>query len=1348
MRLKINCLIFIFLSVFSLSKSEDLSFHHLNVQDGISQNSVTSIIQDSIGRIWMGTRDGLNVFDGTSFRVFRPVRGDSTSLSGHFVSQLITDKNTIWVTTKNGLSRLDLKKLSFSNFQINNLTCIIPFNDKILVGTREGLVWLTPENKRISKCDLLEDANVVINNLYTDKSEVLWISTNQGLFTYHSKTARTSKIMDMAVSCVFTDKNKQIWIGTQDEGVFLLNNQKQVIKHFIHKNNEPNTLINNTIRDIKDDSNGNIWIATFKGLSIINCFDYKIINQNHQENNPNSISNNSIYSILKDKQGTMWLGTYFGGVNYHNPDFDVYTHYFAEENSDNHPGFNVIGEMIQDKSNNNIWIATEGGGIDFFNRSTGKFSHYNLNEGNNGLPHNNVKALALYNNNILLAGTHRGGLCLLNYKTGKTKYYTHDSNNPNSIQTNIIDEIIPYKDFFLLGAKPGLIKFDIKNQTFEPYTPTPIGNMFENSLINCLYIDSYNRLWIGTENEGLYVYNESQKSIKRYQTSSTDLKTIGSNNITTIFEDHQFKLWIGTQGGGLQLYKPDTDDFQIYNTENSSLPSDFIQAIKESRYGHLWVTTAKGLSRFDIDNKKIFNYSHQNGFPLNELNQKSLLITNDGDVFVGGFDGMVSFNEENMLNRSSNFEVLFTSLNVNNKMILPGDKSGILKIDLPFTDKIELQPFHNIFSIGFSSNNFVSTNQNTFKYKLDGFNEEWIPANEKTMITYTNLNAGQYKLIVRGLSGVEGNVISEKSISILIHPPLYRTWYAYLCYVIVIGLITLWLSHMFRARLLLVHQIEQEQREKEQIKSLNQSKLNFFTNISHEFRTPLTLITGTLESVMENEKTRPENYQKLKKTYHNAIRLNNLITELLDFRKLEHGSLKLKVSENKLSDFMDDIYNSFTGYANRYNVNFSLNIKDKDLVLWFDVVQMEKVIYNLISNAFKHTEKDTGKILVEVENSSSHVNIIVNDNGAGMSELETQRIFDLYYQVDNMQAQKAGTGSGIGLALCKSIVELHKGNIDVRSIEGKGTTFMVKLLKGNQHFDKENILSLKPSIDSNLNQPYNPQFSDDEETTEIELHPHSILIVEDNIEVQQLLEDLLQDNYNIYIANNGVEGLELAIKKQPDLVLSDIMMPEMMGTEMCIKLKRNVQTSHIPVILLTARASDDYKIEGLDTGADDYITKPFNSRILKAKVKNMIQNRILLQQKYKQNPSASVKDIATNSIDQKLLTQATNIVEKHLDDTEFDVQVFASEMNLGRTRLYSKIKGVTGLTPNDFILSVRLKKSAEMLLVQTDELNISQIAYSVGFSTPRYFSRCFKQHFGVSPSNYGKVEYENEASGD
>ncbi|MGQ1891078.1 hybrid sensor histidine kinase/response regulator transcription factor [Thermophagus sp. OGC60D27] len=1322
--------------------SQDINFSYLGISQGLSQNSVTSLAQDSLGRIWIGTRDGLNLYDGSTISTLRPQKGDSTTLLSHSIKKIISEENRIWVVSKNGISKLNLKNLKFQQFPFDGILTLLPYQDKILVGTQTGLFELDPNKKRFNRVSNMSVGNRAVQTLYTDNSQTLWIGTSDGLYIFTPSSQKTEKLLPINVTSVFTDSRKQTWIGTSNNGIFHLNSHRHLIDHLVH-DTISSSIAHNIVRDINEGPDGKIWIGTFLGLSIIDPATNSITNYVHEKNKTNTLSHNSIYSILKDRQGNMWVGTYFGGISYFNPKSNIYKKYPNLSDDGHGFSFNITGEILEDKKGN-LWIATEGGGVNFFDKTTQEIKHYYIQDSNTGQKYNNVKTLAFLNQDTLLIGTHLGGLFMLNTHTDHLISLSQTEND--DIQTpDIIEDIIPYYNQFLLATKKGLYLFNPVNLRMSYFLDKEGKRVMGDTPINCIFLDSFEKLWIGTEEQGLYSYDDKKGTIKNHHLNAIH-NSIIDDNISFVYEDQKFRLWIGTFGSGLYQYLRNKNQFKSYTINSHALPSNFILGIKESSLNNnLWVSSSKGLSRFNIETNHFYNYTHSNGFPLSELNKGALAITNDGHLFVGGLDGLISFKEENLLQQRSQFNLYFTSLFVNNKKVFPNDESKILTKDFAYTNRIQLHHGQNVLTISYSTSNYISTNPSKYRYMLENFDQEWINAGIQNRVTYTNLDPGLYTFRVQGLNGIEDTVVEEKSLLIRVLPPLYKTWYAISFYLLTIILIIWWLNKTYRSKIRLKEKIKTEQHKKEQIQKINQEKLEFFTNISHEFKTPLTLITGNLETVLENPKIKPDLYNKLLIIHKNAARLNNLITELLAFRKLEQGFSQLNIEEHNLHTFLYEIFQSFSEYAQHMEIDYQFNCPSGPLI-WFDKNKMEKVIFNLISNAFKFVEKKTGSISLKVEEYENSVNILISDNGRGMSTAETTKVFDRFYQIDNSKGKNSELGSGIGLALSQEIIKKHEGNIFVTSQEGKGTCFTVNLKKGKEHFKNAKLVSKKapPNHSKPLTHYFlDPKTPSDSEKPKMVAAPDAskILIVDDEPDVRTFLTELLQSTYNIVEASNGKEGIQKAITTQPDLIISDIMMPVISGTEMCAKLKRNIQTSHIPIVLLTAKTAVEYKIEGIETGADDYITKPFNVKLFKTRIKNIIQNRALIQQKFTTGSSFEVREITTNSMDQKLLQKAIKIIEKNIENNEFKVEEFAKEMGLGRTNLFIKIKGLTGQTPNDFIKTIRLKKAAQMILNKPSGSSISDIAYSVGFSSPRYFSRCFREHFGVTPSNFSNREH-------
>lgn len=1307
-------------------------FNKLGIEQGLSQISVLSIHQDHLNRIWIGTVDGLNCYNGVDMKIYRQKKSDPNSLLGHNVKEIIQQGNSLWILTNDGISELNLINQHFVRYPVKDAISLASYGPTILVGTKQGLHYIDTENRLIKPSRILQGQRVEITQLYAPNNNLLYIGTSaNGLYRYSAKTKKTVHRTFNALPHISSIKesDNKLWVSSAINGVALLDHDLNLISHFTRQPENPNSLIDDRVRVVHIDTEKKVWIGTFQGLSVYDQAHKTFTNLNHNDLAPGSLSHNSIWDLMEDAQHTMWVGTYFGGVNYTNTESNIYNYYDSYNNNKGHISYRVVGKMLED-GNKNLWIATEGGGLDFYDRQKEVIINYRKTNTGNGISENNVRALYIANKEQVYVGTHLGGLNRINTRTQQVEQFRDLPLNKNTI----VSSISPYQNKLLLGTDIGILVFDPQAETLSHFI---IDQKIRNKISsNVPYVqeDSFGNIWIGTNTLGLFRYNPKTKELKHYHEQNSEL---GNNRVNLITEDHQLRMWVGTLGGGVNLYDRRNDTFTNFNKEQDGLPSNFIYGIQESRFGNFWISTSQGLSRFDLENNKFYHHSINSGFPLLELNQSSLLLTSNGELFVGGINGLISFEEEKLFSTGKPFNVILSSIYVNNQELSPQDENSLLKSALPFTKEIILEPAHQVISIQYAACNYLSAFRNTYQYKLEGFDDNWVDAGFKTSVNYTNLSPGTYTFKVRGLDAIYKKVIDGASLRIIVEPPVYLTWYAYVVYVLLLVSLIAFFNSLYLSKIRLRNQLKLEKQEKKQIRKINKRKLSFFTNVSHEFMTPLSIITGTIETLMETAKIPASVYPKLVLAHKNASRLKKLSSELLDFRKLELGHLKIKVSEQDFVPFIKEIFESFTGMAAHREINYRFTTNAEQCTLWFDPNQMDKVFYNLLSNSFKFVDNKAGKIDVEVIAYQDHLEVLIRDNGKGIPKDKADKIFDRFYQIENLYEKSAGQGTGIGLALSKGIVEHHAGTIGLLSEENTGTTFRVTLRKGSKHFAPEQILEEPSPYHAPARDYVYPAYT--EEIPSRQVTNTSILLVEDNDDAREYLHNILQENYEVYEASNGQEGLTKALELQPDLIISDVLMPAMTGTQMCAVLKRNIQTCHIPIILLTGQSTTASRVEGLETGADDYIAKPFDPRILLARIANIVKNRELLQQSFNTTPNTRLSDIAHTRIDQDFMQSAQQFVLSNITDSELDVTTFAREMGLSRTKLYEKLKGVTGQTPNEFIQTTRLKKAAELLL-QDEELNVSQIAYEVGFSSSRYFSQCFKLHFGISPSKYGKVK--------
>lgn len=1328
-----NYLSILFFLISTLSFGQNIHFQAIGVENGISQPTVTSIYQDEFGIIWIGTKDGLNRYNGTDFHIFRPIENDKNSLYNNNIGTICGDKNGhIYIRCKYAVVQYDIKKNVFHTIRDNNIQAISYGNSRLWVCTRDSLFTYNPAEDKLEYYYSLEGARIYC--VTEDREGNLYVGTiNKGLYMIDDNKKWLNYLPKKDISCIYEDSKGNIWVGTKDDGLFRLDrNGGQT--NYVDMPYEKG-LSSNYVRSVVEDNSGNHWVGTFKGLDKLDITTNTFAHYS-EDNKPYSLTNSSIICMMKDQQGTFWIGTYYGGVNLFNPDYEIYTYYYPDESQKGKLTSPFAGRMTGD-SKGGIWMATEGGGLNYLDRQTRTFIEYKHDNSKNSLASNTVQALFLdEDNQTLWIGTLKGGLDKLDLRTHEFTNYKHVRDDENSLINDIIRKIIPYKGKLLLATHNGIGLFD--PQTGKCTKPLTDSRLKNRQIIDML-LDKNNNLWF-SYSLGLVKCNLETRERDEYFVPNTSKQVTGSNLINVLFEDKKGNIWAGSSGDGIFLYEPDTNTFKPFNSHNSDLINDYILDIKESLSGYLLIASNQGFSRFDMESQRFYNYNRQNGFPMTALNPYGLFVAGDNEIFLSGPKMMISFFEKELNSYVKPYQLNFTSLEVNNRLILPDDGSGILSESILYQPQITLNHNHSIITVNFSLSNYVSVLRNRIYYKLEGFDKDWIYAGYRKAITYTNLNPGKYKLKIKSSEEYSVKESIFKEIDIVVKPPFYKSVWAYCLYVIIMIISVYIVVSFYSSKLKLRASLEYEKKEKKQIEELNQSKLRFFTNISHEFRTPLTLIVSQLEMLMERNDIQPLVYSKLVNIHRNTLRMKRLITELLDFRKQEQGFEKFKYSKQDIYSFLDEIYLSFKEYARAKQINLEFLNKDKSLEVWFDVVQLEKVIYNLLSNAFKYTSLG-GTVSLSVQEYENNVSILISDTGVGIAEKSLEKIFDRFYQVDSLGNQK---GTGIGLALAKSIIEAHTGKISVRSMEGEGTTFVVELPLGDNHI-ADSQKTVTPDIDSSCISELTmyadkipADVADDESIgNEPEEIRSKILIVEDNEELRGLLTRLFSKIYSVYEAQDGEEGLEKTKEIQPDIVLSDIMMPKMSGIEMCRKIKSNFETSHIPVILLTAQTAEEYTIQGLKMGADDYVTKPFNVKHLFMRCNNLVNSRKLLQQKYAKQMDNNVDILATNSADHQFMEQCVACIEQNLDNPDFDVNMFAQAMSIGRTKLFLKLKGITGQTPNDFILNVRLKK-AQMLLMQTDTKTISEIAYEVGFNSPSYFIKRFRELFGVTPAQFQK----------
>ena len=1321
-------------------KAGNVVFRHLNMSDGLSHYSVMALYQDELGRIWMGTRNGLTVYDGDFMDVYKHSPWDSTSIHNNYIRGIVGDRNgAVYVHTNRGVCVFDMKMNRFKTLYVGVAEAIAYVDNILFMASGNRIFKYDKANGCFVPYYQLPDENVLITCFYMDGDKLMLGTEGKGVYLYNVKEKSLSQPLESGnISDIFKDSKGRLWIGTLENGIYLFADGKK-LKNYRHQTNDKGSLCADYVREFCEDKLGNIWIGTFQGLNKYleetDSFDA------FYANSKTRLSHQSVWSLMCDTQGTLWVGTYFGGVNFINASQTVCQHYIVDGEMN---GSLVVGAMVEDK-HRNLWICTEGNGLCRFNLDSGETKWYRFREGkSNGISQNNLKSIYYdHEKNILWIGTHLGGL---NKFDINTELFTHYKCNVNegasSYKSNIVCDIVPYQNDLLLATHDGVYRFNPNNGVYTPM----LKNRTQGDNIGLaldLHLDAQGILWIAGTDKGVYAYDILQDKLVSYEHSENNENGLSSNGVNYLYEDNDNRLWLCMAETGIELYRRETDDFEVYDEKHHGVLSNCVYGAYEVSKDKLLFITDNGFAYFGYATKKFNNFKTNTSLPLAGINQKSIYLASNGRIYIGGVDGLISFFPHDLERMTSSYQIFPSKLFVNDREIKVEDETGILKQALPNTPRITLEYEQNMFSIAYSVTNYVPLVHEEIVYKLENFSDTWTMLRNGRMITYTNLNPGKYTLLVKKISldGHDG-VLYKLEIEVL--PPWYRTGIAYVCYFVLLVMLLYVMMHIYKNKVRLQTELEYERKHVQNVEALNQYKLRFFTNISHEFRTPLTIIIGQMELLLQIKSFVPAVYNRILNVYKSSMQLQSLITELLDFRKQEQGHMKIKTAPHDMVAFLRENYLLFHEYATIKGVSFNFESSDESVEVWYDSKQMQKVINNLLSNAFQYTPKG-GTITLLLKKYDTEVVVSVADTGKGIKKDEIIYIFDRFYQTEATILSPA-KGAGIGLALTKGIVELHRGTISVESEEGKGTVFTFRIPLGNAHLTademvEEDVCELVTMVDEEVQKDVDMMEEEEDSLLEYKVGERSsrILIVEDDEDLRQMLVDIFKPYYIVEQAADGKEGLDKVNELLPDIVLSDVLMPSMSGIELCKCIKSQMETCHIPVVLLTARTAVEHKLEGLQYGADDYIVKPFDVNILLARCRNLINGRIVLQEKFSRQPQTTAQIFATNPLDKGFMDKVMEVVENNMENTEFNVNLFAQEMAIARTKLFVKLKAITGQTPNDFILTVRMKKAA-FLLKNRPELSISEISDMTGFSSPRYFSRVFKERYNMTPQSFRKED--------
>ena len=1287
-------------------------FRHYNIENGVSSNNISTLFQDQKGYIWIGTENGLNRFDGNQFTLYQKNNPLYSNFHANSINTICetTDKE-LWLGTDNGVFIYNQVKDTFTPFvkQTSDKTSITSWithiiQDKagnIWIAThKQGIFLFNTQTDKLTLFEIPQNDNIVIRIL-NDEQNNIWLSGPYQLcklnkvnntFETYAIEEKTESIYSMAL---WEDSSNHIWIGTWDKGLWKLDPRTKQVEKYLTGEKGKGIL---HIHSILEYSPELLLIGSYYCLTIFNPVTHESFLYDNYGDSEKSLSDKFIYPMLKDREGGVWIGTYYNGINYLPPYCGQFNGY--SESSDI-PYFNsrIISRFCEDE-NGNIWIASDDSGLSCFNPSTMQFLDFN---GRKKLNKHNLHALCMIDKDLWI-GTYGDGIQVLNAQTGKIKNY----NTTNGLDENSIYSI--FKDSqgqIWTGSMNGICQYDAQKQHF-----TPIKHL--EALIIEIVEDAKGNLWIATQGKGLFRYSpQKNKEWEKYGLE----KGFNSLTVNHLCINKDNEIWAATSEG-LYLYNPLKD---IFTYQPLRLPNECINAILEGE-DCLWLTTAKGLVKYTPATQETQIFTKSDGLQSEAFIMASALKTRNGEFYIGSINGFNTFYPHQLKLNTQKPNVVLTSLEIFNQKI-DTQKDGTLPEAIDHLKEIHLSYKDNVITLNYAALSYCTPQKNQYAYMLEGFDKGWNYVGSQHSTTYTNLPAGTYTFRVKASNN--DNIWNEEgtSIRIIVHPPFYLSLPFKIGYVLLFLLaLGLLLRYVIRRSEKKHAKAIDELNSKKEIE-IHEAKINFFTMIAHEIRTPVSLIIGPLEKIMQSTHIPTNERQELEIIDRNSQRLLYLVNQLLDFRKVEQKEMRMKFTSQPIKDLMQAVCERFSPTLQQNGVNFSVTYPNEHFHADVDKEALTKVLSNLLTNANKYTQSRI-EVRFQEHPEKQTFSIEVKDNGKGMNEEELKKIFKPFYQ-----ASENKPGTGIGLSIVKGIVEAHHGQIKVTSQQGHGSSFMITLPQ-----KQENL-----SAEEEENQAGNPLPEDiiPEQNATASMSQKVLpimLIVDDNEDMLHFLSSHFQTSYTIVTAVDGVDALNKLKEQEVALIISDWMMPNMNGIDLCKAVRNNQLTSHIPFILLTAKTDTEAKITSMNCGADVYIEKPFSLQYLEACIKNLLELRLQLRQKFSQMPTVSINSIAANQNDKVFLEKMNHLIEENLNNEELSVDFLAEKLCISRSGLFVKIKGLANTTPNEMIQIIRLKKAASLLL--ENQYRINEVSYMVGFNNPSYFSKCFQKQFGMKPGEY------------
>ncbi|MFD2286217.1 response regulator [Pedobacter petrophilus] len=1304
----------LFLMIHASAFSQSYTFRHYQVENGLSYNSVICSIQDRKGFLWFGTKDGLNRFDGYIFKTFRNNPDDPKSLGSNFIHALYEDQTQhIWVGTLSGLYKYNSATESFDFIKATKNEDIrdVRLDEQGNVWYIAGLL-LCKYNQKTKKLTKFEHRiHPGATSISITPTGDLWVSTNDGFIQMYNKMGNNFEsysVFDKSqptisgwIEKLYDTGKGYFLIGTSNQGVKVFDQKSLTYKDLNIKNPDRTALY---ARSFLEKNRDEYWIATESGLFSYNMITGGYSNLRHEFNNPYSMSDNAVYTLTKDKEGGVWAGTYFGGINYHSNQPVVFDKYFPKEGAGNLSG-HAVREICNDLKGN-IWIGTEDGGLNKLIPTANLFKHFKPTGDNTGIAHTNIHGLMAAGNELWV-GTFERGLDVIDINTGKViRHYSAGPGN-NEMKSNFVESLLKTKSgILLIGTSNGLYRYNRSADKFNVVSEVPV-DIHYSSLLE----DNKGTIWAASLRTGLYFYDPISNTSGSFTTDEQNKNSISSNAVNSVFIDSKGSLWVSTENG---LNKIDRKNNKIRRYfSKDGFPSDVFYKILEDEHQNLWISTSRGLACFNPKNENIKTYTKENGLLSDQFNYSSAFKDQDGKMYFGSLKGMISFSPDQFSINRFLSPVYITGFQVFNKELEINRENSVLSKSITFTKAIRLPHDQSTFSIDFAALGYTSPETTEYRYMMEGLDKNWVYLKRNRKVYFTNLSPGTYTFKIRASNGFGKWNQDSTEMVIFIDPPIWASGYVLFIYSLALILIFYLTIRYYRRRLIDKQVRVSELWESNKQKELYNSKLEFFTYVTHEIRTPLTLIKGPLEDVIKNSQEMPSIKDSLVTVRKNTDRLLELTDQLLDFRKTETKGFSLNMVTVNINQLLEENCIRYKSEMATKNIELNIKFPQPTFLTIADPEALNKMLSNLIDNAVKYAKN---KIFMEVILHDQVFEIGIKSDGELIPDDLHEKIFEPFYRLEYNKDQR---GTGIGLPLARSLAELHQGTLRLSIAEGHYNLFSLMLPRR----DQDVTIAGK-----------NPTEPETEETEDSQQQKPVILLVEDNVEIREFITAKICKKFQVLEVGNGADALDLIQQRSIHLIVSDVMMPIMDGYTLCNSVKNNLEYAHIPVILLTAKSTLQSKIEGLESGADAYIEKPFSPDHLLTQIQSLLASREKIKKYFATSPLAHLKSMAYNKSDEVFLDRLNKIILENISNKSLDVELLAGLMNMTRPTFYRKIKAIANLSPHELITITRLKEAAELLVVEN--FKIMKIASMTGFGSQAQFTRSFTKQFGMSPTEY------------